>query len=265
MPKRILYSRPDGKWTWRLEADGDGILAADGGPGYESEDDARAMADRIISGAFRDAERKVLRRPRPFDQRFVENIANDLRIQAGAAAIAASESLHVPVEGVPPGLSEAESRFWSEWLDEHDARPRPVPNQLGPWNVPIAFSGTVAVGGFAELIIRRDGSWNFSGGLRGFGLPSYDDAVVFVVKHLGTDEMYQFGHQGRIQGTLQGGSHDDRWDESGCSPELAVDWDALFVDGYHWHCRAGINIDIDSLAETAQKAVGVAATIISFA
>jgi hypothetical protein len=139
-----------------------------------------------------------------------------------------------------------------------------MPNQLGPWNVPINFSGSAAAGGFAELIIRRDGSWNFRGGLRGFGLPSYDDAVVFVVKHLGTDEIYQFGHQGRIHGTLEGGSHDDYWDESGYSSELVADWDTLFIDGYHWQCRAGINTQIDSLAETAQKAVGVAATIISF-
>lgn len=264
MPKRILYTRPDGKWTWRLEADNDGILAADGGPGYESEADARAMADQIISGAFRDADKKIIRRPKPFDQRFVENIANDLRIQAGARAVTASESLHVPIESLPPGLSEAERRFWSEWWEEHDPRPVPIPDLLGPWTVPVDFSGSTAVGGWVKLIIRRDGSWNFSGGLRGFGLPSYDDAVVFVVKHLGTDEMYQFTHRGRIHGTLEGGSHDDHWDESGYSTELAADWDALFVDGYHWHCKAGINVDIDSLTETAQNAVGVAATIISF-
>ena len=264
MSKRILFTRPDGKWTWRLEADEDGILATDGGPGFESEAEARAMADRIISGVFRDAEKKVVRRPKPFDQRFVENIANDLRIQAGAKAVAASESLHIPVESVPPGLSEAERQFWSEWWEDHDPRPRQTPNQLGPWNVPINFSGATAVGGFVELIIRRDGSWNFSGGLRGLGLPSCDAAVVFVVKHLGTDEMYQFGHQGRIHGTLHGGSHDDSWDESGFSSELVADWDALFIDGYHWHCRAGIDIGIDSLTDAAQRAVGEAATIIAF-
>lgn len=264
MSKRVLYTRADGKWSWRLEADEDGILAMDGGPGYDSETDARAMADRVISGAFRDAEKRVVRRPKPFDQRFAENIAGDLRLQAGAAAIIAAESLHVPVESVPPGLSDAERRFWGEWWEDHDPRPLPVPNQLGPLNVPINFSGSTAVGGFAELVIRRDGSWNFRGGLRSFGLPSYDDAVVFVVKHLGTDEMYQFGHRARIHGILEGGSHDDHWDESGYSSELVADWDALFIDGYHWQCRAGINVEIDSLVETAQRAVGAAATIISF-
>jgi hypothetical protein len=111
-------------------------------------------------------------------------------------------------------------------------------------------------------MIHRNGSWNFSGGLRDYGLPSYDDAVVFVVKNLGTDESYQFVHRGRMQGTLEAGSHDDYWNESGNNSELADDWDALFIDGHHWHCRAGINVDVNSLSDAAQKAVGVAATVI---
>ena len=89
MPKRVLYTRADGKWTWRLEADNDGILATDGGPGYENEADARSVADRIIGGEFREAHRTIVRPPKPIDQRFVENIADGLRIQAGAQAISA--------------------------------------------------------------------------------------------------------------------------------------------------------------------------------
>lgn len=263
MPKRILYARADGKWTWRLEADNNGILATDGGPGYENEDEARSMADRIISGEFRDADKKIVRRPKPIDQRFIENIADGLRIQASAQAITASESLHVPLEDMPPGLSEAERRLWKEWWEEHEPESPPTPDLLGPWTVPINFSGPTPVCGWAQLIIRRNGSWNFSGGLRDFGLSSYDDAVVFVVKNLGTDDSYQFVHRGRMHGTLEAGPHDDNWDESGNNSELADDWDALFRDGYHWHCRAGVNVDVNSIIGAAQKAVGTAATIVS--
>lgn len=262
MPKRILYAREDGKWTWRLEADNDGVLAADAGPGFETEIDAREMADRIIGGEFRDAERKILRRRKPFDQRFVENIANGLRMQASARAISASEALHAPIQQLPPGLSDAERQFWSEWWEEHDADPPQTPGLLGPWTVPLTFSGPTPVCGWAQLTIRRNGSWSFSGELRDLGLPSYDTAVVFVVKNLGTDELYQFVHRGRMKGTLEAGSH-DQWDESGQSAELAEDWDALFVDGYHWHCRAGINVDTDSLVGTAQRAVGMGVTVVS--
>jgi uncharacterized protein YegP (UPF0339 family) len=263
MPKRVLYTRADGKWTWRLEADNDGILATDGGPGYENEAEARSVADRIIAGEFREAHRTIVRPPKPIDQRFVENIADALRIQAGAQAITASESLHVPIEDVPPGLSRAERQQWREWWEEHHPESPPTPDLLGPWTVPINFSGPTPVGGWAQLTIRRNGSWNFSGGLRDCGLPSFDDAVVFVVKNLGTDESYQFVHQGRMHGTLEAGSHDDYWDESGNNSQLADDWDALFIDGHHWHCRVGINVDVAALTEAAQKAVGVAATTIS--
>ena len=53
MPKRVLYTRADGKWTWRLEADNDGILAADGGSGYENEADARSVGIASSEGVPR--------------------------------------------------------------------------------------------------------------------------------------------------------------------------------------------------------------------
>jgi uncharacterized protein YegP (UPF0339 family) len=61
MAKRILYKRADEKWAWRLEADNGDIIATDGSQGYENEGDARDMADRIISGEFKGAERKIIR------------------------------------------------------------------------------------------------------------------------------------------------------------------------------------------------------------
>lgn len=263
MPKRVLYTRADGKWTWRLEADNDGILAADGGSGYENEAEARSMADRIIAGEFGDAYKMIVRPPKRIDQRFVDNIAHGLHVQASAQATAASESLHIPSEDLPSGLSEAERRLWKEWWEEHHPESPPTPDQLGPWRVPITFSGPTPVAGWAELILRRNGSWNFSGGFRNSGLPSYDDAVVLVVRNLGTDESYQFVHRGRMHGTLEAGSHDDLWDESGSNSALAEDWDALFTDGHHLHCRAGINVDLNALTDAAQKAVGATVTITS--
>ena len=62
MAKRILYTRTDGKWAWRLEADNGRIIATDGGQGYENESDARTMADRVIGGEFRNAQ-KLISRP----------------------------------------------------------------------------------------------------------------------------------------------------------------------------------------------------------
>jgi len=61
MAKRILYARTDGKWAWRLEADNGRIIATDGGQGYEDENDARTMADRIIGGEFKDADKLIIK------------------------------------------------------------------------------------------------------------------------------------------------------------------------------------------------------------
>lgn len=58
MAERILYKRTDGKWAWRLKVRGE-IVATDGSQGYDHEADARSMADRIISGEFKDAEKKI--------------------------------------------------------------------------------------------------------------------------------------------------------------------------------------------------------------
>jgi uncharacterized protein YegP (UPF0339 family) len=60
MAERVLYTRVDGKWAWRLVSNGQ-IIATDGGQGYENESDARSMADRIIGGEFRNAEKKIIR------------------------------------------------------------------------------------------------------------------------------------------------------------------------------------------------------------
>jgi hypothetical protein len=58
---RLLFERDDGKWGWHLTADDNRIIATDGNQGYDNEVDARDMADRVISGEFKDAEKKIRR------------------------------------------------------------------------------------------------------------------------------------------------------------------------------------------------------------
>lgn len=61
MAVRLLMERKDGTWGWHLEADNGQIIATDGNQGYENEGDARDMADRIIGGEFKDADKKIRR------------------------------------------------------------------------------------------------------------------------------------------------------------------------------------------------------------
>ncbi|NIL86530.1 hypothetical protein RhoFasGS6_03934 [Rhodococcus fascians] len=57
--QRILFKRSDGKWAWRLVVNGN-IVATDGSQGYENKADCRTMADRIIGGEFKDAEKQFI-------------------------------------------------------------------------------------------------------------------------------------------------------------------------------------------------------------
>jgi len=61
MATRLLYRRADGLWAWRLTADNGEIVATDGGQGYENEADARQTADRVVSGYYAGAEKKIRR------------------------------------------------------------------------------------------------------------------------------------------------------------------------------------------------------------
>ncbi|MEA5456836.1 DUF1508 domain-containing protein [Sinomonas sp. JGH33] len=61
MAERILYTRNDGRWGWRLEEDNGRIIAIDGGQGYESESTAREMADMIVGGHFKGAKKMIIK------------------------------------------------------------------------------------------------------------------------------------------------------------------------------------------------------------
>lgn len=58
--QRVLYTRPDGTWGWRLTVNGR-IVATDGGQGYVDESRCRTMADRVIGGYYADADKRIIR------------------------------------------------------------------------------------------------------------------------------------------------------------------------------------------------------------
>lgn len=58
MSKRLVYKRADGKWAWRLTADNGKIIATDGSQGYDNEADAREVADEILSGKYKGADKR---------------------------------------------------------------------------------------------------------------------------------------------------------------------------------------------------------------
>lgn len=116
------------------------------------------------------------------------------------------------------------------------------------------------VGGWSNLSLFPDGTYNFSGHLHDSGAGSYDDAVVWVAwSDAGT--AFLFKHTGRLQGTFESGSRDDDWNDAGVNVVIANAWDNL-CHGYHWHWDAGVNFDLGQLLNLAKGAVSTAASII---
>jgi hypothetical protein len=103
----------------------------------------------------------------------------------------------------------------------------PLPPQLDfDWN-PIVFGGGVAVGGWAHLTLRQDGSYTFSGHFHDSGGVEYNMALVWGVKDGGANNVYTFEHQGHVSGTFEPGSRDDDWTVDGQNDVIKDNWASI--------------------------------------
>lgn len=135
-------------------------------------------------------------------------------------------------------------------------------DQIGPLHTGrIAFGGGVPVGGNAQLILRKDGWYNFSGHFHVSGAPSYNVALVWVIKD-SKDWVYLFRASGRLHGTFESGSRDFDWNISNRNPDISRNWRDL-DQGYRFHWTAKTNINVQSVVNTAVEAVGYAVKIIA--
>src|SRR5690242_19064446 len=134
----------------------------------------------------------------------------------------------------------------------------------------ITFSSGVALGGWFDLALTRQGDISFSGHFHDSGADSYDTTLVVVLM---TPEglAYSVTHQGRTHGTFESGSRDDDWAVNEHSDMVAKNWDAQFAQArWRWSAHAGSLIGgglgdfikglVKELADEAGKA-GVAAAI----
>ena len=59
---RTVYERKDGTWGWQLRSADGTVLATHGANHLDTEGAARAAADRVVGGGYRDAAKRVRRR-----------------------------------------------------------------------------------------------------------------------------------------------------------------------------------------------------------
>jgi hypothetical protein len=139
----------------------------------------------------------------------------------------------------------------------------PSVTMLGPYNTGnIVLSNGVPVGGWGQLTIYADGSYNFVGHFHDSGFFSYDDSLVFGIRGA-SGVLYTFTHTGHVAGTVEfWNSRDDNWDVSGKNPALAAAWVDL-VAGGQWRWEAGANLSLGSLLDDLKTALGIAGAVVA--
>jgi hypothetical protein len=150
------------------------------------------------------------------------------------------------------------------WRYVKPQEPPPPPPQLDKIELDtgyITFGGGVPVGGYSHLSLFPDGAYSFTGHFHDSGWPSYDTSLVWAVGSA-SGSVFTFSHKGRVHGTGESGSRDDDWGDSGTNPAIAAAWADLSA-GYSYQWRAGVNIDIGAIADSAVKAIGAVATVIA--
>jgi cytochrome c5 len=138
--------------------------------------------------------------------------------------------------------------------------PHDVPTQLDFNFAPIVFSAGIAAGGNAHLTLRQDGSYEFSGHFHDSGSAAYNTALVYVVKDL-VNQAYSFKHSGHIAGTFESGSRDDNWDPKAVNAAIADNW-ANIAGSPVWRAQANVNVDLASVLQTAEQAVGAVVDVV---
>jgi hypothetical protein len=188
----------------------------------------------------------------------------DLLPETTEATVSAGAS---GVRMAPEARVDRITEVWKLLHPEADALPSApaalaVSDQLGPftWS-PIVFGGGVPVGGWAQLTLFRSGAVNFTGHFHVSGAPSYNVTCTYAVR-AGDGTVFTFTKTGRVHGTFEAGSRDFDWGENPTSTAIASDWDNLMAS-WSWQAKAGADIDIGGLVDSAVKAVGQAATVIA--
>jgi hypothetical protein len=205
----------------------------------------------------------------PTDDPFMQTLARGLHTQATAQAGVGADLIHIPMQELPPALSELEREFFKERYDK-DPPPAPQPPDSISRNEQINFPDWyAAAGGWTSLTLHSNGDWNFSGHMHDSGFVSYGDSVVWAVKNLGSDEIYVFPHGGHMDGTaatIWGGSRNDDWNNTGTNQVLADSWEGFFKPGggFHLTMQARVNTDLKAVIDDAEKILGLAAAVIAF-
>jgi hypothetical protein len=161
--------------------------------------------------------------------------------------------------------NSVQDAFWYDggsWqrFQLYPALPPPPTNQLDfDWN-PIVFDSGVAVGGFAHLTIRSDGTYSFSGHFHDSGGLEYNVYLVWAVKD-SRNQVYTFQHRGHVSGTFESGSRDDDWSNDAQNDVIRDNW-ANIVAQWSWNAKAQADGDLTNLINSVIGGLGLVTGVV---
>jgi hypothetical protein len=125
----------------------------------------------------------------------------------------------------------------------------------------ITFGNGVPVGGWANLTVFGDGSYNFSGHFHDSGFPSYNTGIVWALR-ASNGTVFTFSNTGHVAGTISPGSRDHDWNISGVNPALARSWESL-NRGYNSQVRARASLDVVGLFNDIKAVIGYVSQVVA--
>ncbi|MFD9662877.1 hypothetical protein ACFWAY_14820 [Rhodococcus sp. NPDC059968] len=127
----------------------------------------------------------------------------------------------------------------------------------------IVFGGGVPVGGWTQMVVFPDGSYNYSGHLHVSGATSYTVSIAWMLTTGSGHPSFVMPAKGRLHGTFEPGSRDFDWNRSGTNPALRNAWPIFNAQGYRWRWSASANLDIGPLITGLGQAIGVVGAVVA--
>jgi hypothetical protein len=124
---------------------------------------------------------------------------------------------------------------------------------------PIVFGGGVPVGGWSNLTLSPDGTFDFTGHFHNSGFVGFDASVGWLLKSA-TGTAFTWAAGGSMGGF--GGDRDFNWNNSGKNAAIADAWDDLSA-GCWWEWQAKSGLDLGGIIKELESVVGTIVQVIA--
>jgi len=136
-------------------------------------------------------------------------------------------------------------------------------NQIVLASGPITFSGGVPVGGWANVSLFPDGSYNLTGSFHDSGFTDYNVSVLWVLRS-SIGQAFTFAASGHVCGTdpFCTDPRDFPINNAGTNPAIVDAWADLSAY-YSSHWSAQTSLDIGTLWNGAKSSIGTIESVVS--